>query len=139
MFENKKIRAVVWAGAAVSLVTGGVCAGVAGAASPAPTKATAPYAQAAAVVNADGTIDRSKGVAAVTKVATGRYCVELEDKTLDVSKLVPVATLQLYGFEYNVQVVPRPDPTCGSRADTILVGTGKQNVWADLPFDLVVP
>ncbi|MFF4675139.1 hypothetical protein ACFY1C_36215 [Streptomyces sp. NPDC001279] len=35
--------------------------------------ANAPYAQAAAVVKADATVTRAKGVVRVDKVGTGRY------------------------------------------------------------------
>jgi hypothetical protein len=138
VFKNKRIRAAVWVGAALGLAAGGVGVGVAFAVPAGSAKATAPYAQAAAVVNADGTVDRSKGIQAVTKSATGRYCVELEDKSLDVSKVVPTATLQLYAFDYDVQVVTKPDPQCGSDPHTLLVGTGKPGTWADVPFTLTV-
>ncbi|MFG2402717.1 hypothetical protein ACGFR8_00020 [Streptomyces brevispora] len=138
MFKNKRVRAAVWCGAGLSLVAGGVGVGVAFAVPAGSVKAVAPYAQAAAVVNADGTVDRSKGIEAVTKTATGRYCVELEDKSLDVRKVVPTATLQLYAFDYDVQVVTKPDPQCGSDPHTLLVGTGKPGIWADVAFTLIV-
>lgn len=139
MVGNKRIRTVGWAGAVLSLLVGGVCTGVAGAATGTGTKATAPYAQAAAVVNADGSINRSKGIAGVTKPAVGRYCVELADKELDVTRLVPVATLQYTAFEYGIRISMWPDPQCGTRTDTFLVITGKPNVWEDQAFSIVIP
>lgn len=139
MFKNKRIRGVVWAGAALSLAAGGAGVGMAFAVPPGSAKATAPYAQAAAVVNANGTVDRSKGIKAVTKPAVGRYCLELEDDSLDVSKLVPIATAQLYGFEHDVQVTTAPNSECGSDPHTFLVGTGKPNVWVDMAFTFLVP
>jgi len=139
MLENKKVRAFVWASAAAGLVAAVAGAGAAAAGIAAPTKATAPYAQAAAVVNADGSINRAKGIAAVTKPATGRYCVELADKDLDVTKLVPSATLQYTSFEYGIRVSMWPDPVCGTRSDTFLVITGKPNVWEDRAFSIVIP
>ncbi|MER5326926.1 hypothetical protein [Streptosporangium roseum] len=139
MLKNKKVRASVWAGAAVSLVVGVAWTGVAGAAIQAVTKATAPYAQAAAVVNSDGSINRAKGIVAVTKPAVGKYCVELEDKELDITRLVPSATLQYTSFEYGIRVSMWPDPVCGTRKDTFLVITGMPNKWEDRAFSIVVP
>ncbi|MEV4558265.1 hypothetical protein AB0K51_14915 [Kitasatospora sp. NPDC049285] len=139
MVGNKGIRTAGWVGAVVSLLVGGVCTGVAGAATGTGTKVTAPYAQAAAVVNSDGSINRSKGIAGVTKPAVGRYCVELEDKALDVTRLVPVATLQYTSFEYGIRISMWPDPVCGTRSDTFLVITGKPGVWEDQAFSIVIP
>ena len=144
--SSKRTRTAVWLGAALTLVTGGVYAGVAGAsAAPAAkaaapgAKVTAPYAQAAAVINADGSINRSKGISNVTKPAVGKYCVELEDKDLDLTKLVPVATLQYTSFEYGIRISYWPHPDCGTRADTVHVITGMPNKWEDRAFGIVVP
>ncbi|MDH6580261.1 hypothetical protein [Kitasatospora sp. MAP5-34] len=139
MFRSKRVRAVACSGAVLGLVVGGVWTGVAVAAPPGATKAIAPYAQAAAVVNSDGSVNRSKGIAGVTKPAVGRYCVELEDKEVDVTRLVPVATLQYTSFEYGIRISMWPDPTCGNRTDTFLVITGKTNVWEDRAFSIVIP
>ncbi|MFD9357242.1 hypothetical protein [Streptomyces sp. NPDC060031] len=139
MLENKKIRTALWTGATLSLVAGGVFAGVAmAAAPPGAAKANAPYAQAAAVLNADGSVNRSKGIERVTKPAEGQYCIELEDKSLDINKLVANATLQKYSFDYDVQISNWPHPTCGTRSDTYLVVTGKPGVWADASFSFTV-
>ncbi len=83
--------------------------GVAVAAPPGAAKAKAPYAQAAAEVNANGSVNRSKGIESVTKPAVGQYCVELEDKDLDITKLVPTATMQLYTIDHDVQISSRRD------------------------------
>ncbi|WP_405148740.1 hypothetical protein OG589_12175 [Sphaerisporangium sp. NBC_01403] len=139
MLMNKKVRASIWMSAAVSLVAGVAWTGIAGAAIPAVTRATAPYAQAAAVVNSDGSINRAKGIKAVTKPAVGHYCVELEDTDLDITKLVPVATLQYTSFEYGIRVSMWPDPSCGTRKDTFLVITGIPNKWEDRAFSIVIP
>lgn len=138
MSNGKRIRTVVWTSAVLSLLAGGTCAAVA-AAPPGSAKVTAPYAQAAAVVNANGSVNRSKGIEAVTKPAEGHYCVELEDKDLDIRKLVPSATLQYVSFDYDVRISMWPHPSCGTRADTFLVITGKPGVYADAAFSLVVP
>jgi hypothetical protein len=139
MLKNKKVRAFAWVSVAASLVTGAAWTGAAGAAISVLTKATAPYAQAAAVVNADGSINRAKGIKAVTKPAVGQYCVELEDKDLDITKLVPSATLQYTSFEYGIRVSMWPDPACGTRKDTFLVITGMPNKWEDRAFSIVIP
>ncbi|MFF1561747.1 hypothetical protein [Streptomyces sp. NPDC058279] len=138
MFKSKKACSLVWAGAALSLVLGGTWVGVAVAAPPGAAKVKAPYAQAAAVVNADGSVNRSKGIEAVTHPKTGHYCVELEDKDLDIRNLVPSATLQYTSFEYGVRISMWPHPECGTRADTFLVITGKTGVWTDQSFSFVV-
>ncbi|MEV7966905.1 hypothetical protein AB0O34_13110 [Sphaerisporangium sp. NPDC088356] len=139
MLDNKKVRVSVLVGAAAGLVAGVAWTGGAEAAISAVTKATAPYAQAAAVVNSDGSINRAKGIKAVTKPAVGQYCVELEDKDLDVTKLVPSATLQYTSFEYGIRVSMWPDPVCGTRRDTFLVITGMPNKWEDRAFSIVIP
>ncbi|MFE7842181.1 hypothetical protein ACFU53_40830 [Streptomyces sp. NPDC057474] len=54
--------------------------------------ANAPYAQAAAVVNEDGTIVRAQGVAEVRRIADGSYVVRVS-KGIDLEKGVPVVCL----------------------------------------------
>ncbi len=139
MRMSKKTRAVVWTSVALGLLAGGTWAGTAVAAPPGSAKVTAPYAQAAAVVNANGSVNRSKGIEAVTKPAAGHYCVELEDKDLDIRKLVPNATLQYISFEYDIRISMWPHPSCGTRTDTFLVITGKPGVYEDASFSIVVP
>ncbi|MFE9481322.1 hypothetical protein ACFYNM_22290 [Streptomyces spororaveus] len=136
---SKKTRAVVWTSVALGLLAGGTWVGTAVAAPPGSAKVTAPYAQAAAVVNANGSVNRSKGIEAVTKPAAGHYCVELEDKDLDIRKLVPNATLQYISFEYDIRISMWPHPSCGTRTDTFLVITGKPGVYEDASFSIVVP
>ncbi|MET9596186.1 hypothetical protein ACFVZ8_17505 [Streptomyces sp. NPDC059558] len=136
---SKKTRAAVWTSVALGLLAGGTWAGTAVAAPPGSAKVTAPYAQAAAVVNANGSVNRSKGIEAVTKPAAGHYCVELEDKDLDIRKLVPNATLQYISFEYDIRISMWPHPSCGTRTDTFLVITGKPGVYEDASFSIVVP
>ncbi|MFE5807367.1 hypothetical protein [Streptomyces sp. NPDC056491] len=58
------------------------------------------------MVNANGSVNRSKGIESVTKPAVGQYCVELEDKELGITKLVPTANLQLYSLDHDVTPVP---------------------------------
>lgn len=91
------------------------------------------------LVNSDGSINRSKGISSVTKPTVGKYCVELEDKDLDLTKLVPVGTLQYSSFECGIRISYWPHPDCGGRADTIHVITGMPNKWVDQAFGIVVP
>ncbi|MFI6512381.1 hypothetical protein ACIBCT_32655 [Streptosporangium sp. NPDC050855] len=138
MFGRSRIIAFVCAGAAIGLATGAAWTGGASANTPVPAKAATPYAQAAAVINADGSINRAKGVRAVTKPAVGQYCVELEDKDLDITKLVPSATLQYTSFEYGIRVSMWPHPACGTQKDTFHVITGMPNKWVDQAFSIVI-
>ncbi|MEV4194995.1 hypothetical protein [Streptomyces toxytricini] len=42
----------------------------------------------------------------------GHYCIEPEDKSLDINELVAPAILQT--FDYDVQISNRPHPSCGT-------------------------
>ncbi|MFG2408297.1 hypothetical protein ACGFR8_28935 [Streptomyces brevispora] len=102
---------------------------------------TAPYAQASALVNADGSLARSKGIKSVTRApAAGRFCVQLEDSRLDVNELTPVATLSTGGYPGQVYIDPANNGQCGSQKDTILVVTTNWEKAGDYkPFFLLVP
>ncbi|MCX4825706.1 hypothetical protein OG883_38875 [Streptomyces sp. NBC_01142] len=137
MFKSKKARVAAWIGGAVGIAAtalGGVAWAVAG-------SVTAPYAQASALVNADGSLDRSKGIKAVTRApAAGRFCVQLEDSRLNVAELTPVATLTTGGYPGQIYIEPGLNPQCGNRPDTILVVTTNwQNGGDYKPFFLLVP
>jgi hypothetical protein len=56
-----------------------------------PDTAIVPYAQAAAVVNADGSVDRWYGVVDVQRTGLGTYRVTI-DPSIDAAKSVPIAT-----------------------------------------------
>ncbi|MDH6629352.1 hypothetical protein M2271_007188 [Streptomyces sp. LBL] len=55
--------------------------------------AIAPYAQAAAVVNSDGTVMRSHGVINVERYALGSYSIEV-DASIDMANAVPIAVMR---------------------------------------------
>jgi hypothetical protein len=61
-----------------------------------PGTAIAPYAQAAAVVNGDGTVVRSHGVVNVTRQGKGSYTVEV-DPSIDMANAVPIAVMRSDG------------------------------------------
>ncbi|MGV9779195.1 hypothetical protein [Streptosporangium sp. NPDC003464] len=123
--------------ALASALTGGaLCAGAAAYA--AIGGAQAPYARAAAIVNADGTVVRSRGVIDVRKIGTGRYCIQL-DADIDATKAVPVATKR-WGAPWNASVFVTDDATeCGNAARHVFVGTGNGSTGADVPFHVIVP
>ncbi|MWA08224.1 hypothetical protein [Streptomyces sp. BA2] len=96
----------------------------------------APYAQAAAVVKKDGTIERSKGVTDVKRTDKGRYTITLSED-IDVRMCVPVATLNRsadWHGEIYVSV-----PASADTDHTIQVLTGVNGTATDEPFHVVVP
>ncbi|MFC4015066.1 hypothetical protein ACFOY2_48180 [Nonomuraea purpurea] len=100
--------------------------------------AQAPSVRAAAVVDADGGVVRSKGVTAVRKIATGQYCIEL-DADYDAARSVPVATKR-WGAPWNSTVfVNANTATCGSAARHVFVAGGNNGAGADVPFHVIVP
>ncbi|MFD0884993.1 hypothetical protein ACFQ08_10585, partial [Streptosporangium algeriense] len=97
-----------------------------------------PGVRAAAVVKADGSVVRSKGVTGVRKLATGRYCIEL-DSDYNAARSVPVATKQ-WSAPWNATVFVESDTTaCGSAERYVLVSGGNNGAAADLAFHVIVP
>lgn len=137
MFKYKKSRVAACVAGVIGLAglaSGGVALAAAGG-------VDAPYAQASALINANGSIARSKGISGVTLApATGRFCVRLENPQLDVTRLTPVATLTTGGYPGQVYVEPGLNPQCGNRRDTILVvTTDSRDAGVYKPFYLMVP
>ncbi|WP_433358753.1 hypothetical protein [Streptosporangium sp. CA-115845] len=121
---------------ATTLTGGALCAGTA--ASAGTGGAQGPYARAAAVVNADGSVVRSKGVIDVRRLDAGRYCIKL-DADIDATKAVPVATKR-WGAPWNASVfVDDQASQCGDSANQILIGAGNGSAGADVPFHVIVP
>jgi len=83
--------------------------------------AIAPYAQAAAKVGADGTLQLTKGFDSVTKPATGRYCLHVSDGTINLDQAIINATLTGDGAGAGIRVYPGPTKSCGNAARTIQV------------------
>ncbi|MER7394975.1 hypothetical protein ABT381_05620 [Streptomyces sp. NPDC000151] len=102
-------------------------------------KVHAPYAQAGAVVNADGTVRRSKGVVSVEKVNPGRYCLKVAPD-VDFAKSIPVATTGP-GAKWNadIRVASGPSGVCGKDPQKLGVYTGVKGAYADQPFNVIVP
>ncbi|MEU6718051.1 hypothetical protein ABZ897_41840 [Nonomuraea sp. NPDC046802] len=98
----------------------------------------APYAQAAAQVNANGTIENSKNVTDVTKVSTGKYCVRLHPD-INAARAIPSATLRTTA-DWRSEIYANVDSsTCSAHPNSIYVYTGKNGAAADEPFFLLVP
>ncbi|MGW7576928.1 hypothetical protein [Streptomyces sp. NPDC054765] len=102
---------------------------------------TAPYAQASGLINADGTVDRDKGIKSVTRGSTaGRFCVQLDNPRLNVSELTPVATMARGGYPGQIYIDSNPASECGNKTDTILIITTNWEKGGDYkPFYLLVP
>ncbi|MET9674644.1 hypothetical protein ABZY68_16330 [Streptomyces sp. NPDC006482] len=135
-------RGIVGTAAALSLLAAGAAGGVA-LADDAAVKAKAPYAQASAQVNRDGTRVQSKGIKSIAHPQDGAYCVTFDDATrIDVSRSTPVATLASDGGTSwgTIMVRTTPSGECGNAADTVTVITGiGAESYRDEPFFLLVP
>ncbi|GAA4863695.1 hypothetical protein [Saccharopolyspora cebuensis] len=99
----------------------------------------APYAQAAAVVKADATVVRAKGVVQVDRVNAGRYCVTIADG-IDWAKSTPQATIGPGGkWNGEIRVAAEPSKVCGKDPRKLGVYTGVNGAYADQPFNVLVP
>ncbi|WP_371628258.1 hypothetical protein OG892_01710 [Streptomyces sp. NBC_00341] len=141
VFKKPRVVAVA-AGAACALAAGAVAVSLpdtASAARAAAPVAVAPYARAAAVVNASGKLLRGKGVASVQRVAVGEYCVKISASGFDISTGVSQATPNL-GTSRNpiLELTRSKRPECGNSAKSILVVTIQNGGRKDQPFTLVV-
>ncbi|WP_306323716.1 MULTISPECIES: hypothetical protein [unclassified Streptomyces] len=122
--------ALTAAAAAASLLTG---AGAAHA------DADVPYSQAAAQVNASGSIAKKTAtVVAVQRVATGKYCIEV-DPTIDVAESMPMATLQERANWGSEIYVTRSGSGCPNPANSVRVITGRNGAASNQPFHVVIP
>ncbi|MFI1416341.1 hypothetical protein ACH4Y0_41500 [Streptomyces sp. NPDC020707] len=103
-----------------------------------PTSDTvAPYAQAAATVNANGsTSQKTATIASVSHPETGSYCIVLTD-LVRAYKSIPMATLGNSAPRGSDVRVSRNDPTCPG--NSIRVTTGTDGVAANRPFYFMVP
>ncbi|MFC5828784.1 hypothetical protein [Nonomuraea insulae] len=115
---------------------------LAGTAILAPTAAYAaapsPYAQAAAAVQRDGTLDHGKNIVSVTRWGTGRYCVRV-GADIDLSKeVVQVTPWRDYNKTYGIWT---PHSHCNNQINTILVAVNESDTKqaADAGFYLTIP
>ncbi|MGW3167891.1 hypothetical protein ACWC9Q_34875 [Streptomyces sp. NPDC001142] len=135
MFQSKRSRVI-------ALATAGLCLAAAGgvAVAAAPGGANAGHTQAAAIINADTSIVRSKGITSVTSPYAGRFCVRLDPVGLNVNEIIPIATLTTGGYPGQIYVHPGATSECGNRADTLLVvTTNSRDEPENKQFSLIIP
>ncbi|MCG5220822.1 hypothetical protein [Streptosporangium sp. KLBMP 9127] len=131
--SNRKARAAVLVGAALTVVG---AAGVAGASIVAQPASSAPNAQVAGLINANGTIAHEKGVITITHPRTGVYCIRTEIP--DVRRSIALVSSWHYGRIVSASTVPNPD--CGSRIDTVRVAVTDHNrTTVNDSFTIAVP
>lgn len=123
-----------------SVATGvAVAASVLGGAGQAHADAYAPYAQAAAEVNANGTVVlKTQSVVKVTRVSAGDYCIEL-DPEIDRANSIPMATLRRSATWRSEIYVDRAGTGCPVPANSVRVLTGTNGTATDQPFLVVIP
>ncbi|MEV7802913.1 hypothetical protein AB0O28_08190 [Microbispora sp. NPDC088329] len=95
-------------------------------------KIIAPYAQAAAQIAKDGTLERAKGITSVQRTEPGRYTIKLEPH-INALQSAPQATLNKaadWQSEIYVSVLD---------AFTIVVLTGVKGTATDEPFYFLLP
>lgn len=133
-------RSKIAAAAVLAAVTASVGTAVAFASQAGPARA--PYAQAGALVEHDGTLSQSKGIASVQKPSAGTYCIKFTDAArLDPQKLIPTAVIGASGTTpWDATIMVRTDPwgDCGNATDTVTVFTGTNGGPADLPFYIAI-
>ncbi|YCK36012.1 hypothetical protein ACNF49_18570 [Actinomadura sp. ATCC 39365] len=102
--------------------------------------AQATGARAVAIVNADATVVRSKGVTAVRKLDVGQYCVQL-DSDYDASRGVPVANIRWISVPTwnSGAFVEESGTRCGAGNRHVLVRTSNGSGPADASFSVIVP
>ena len=98
--------------------------------------AIAPYAQAAAVVKADGTVVRSKNVTEVKKVGNGEYRITV-DQDIRLDRAVPIATLNRSADWGGEIFVTTKDTSATDHTFQVL--TGDNGSASDQPFHVIVP
>lgn len=100
--------------------------------------ASVPYAQAAAVINADGTVQHAHGVVEVRRTADGCYSVEVSP-TVDLARGVPLACL-IGQTDASVpsQIYVNPHES-GGDPHMFGVTTYAGAARADSPFTVIVP
>ncbi|MBB6547212.1 hypothetical protein [Nonomuraea rubra] len=97
----------------------------------------APYARAAAIIDADGSLNESKNVVRSWRAGTGRYCVQLAhhiDAREALIQLTPRHMLRLPYIAYR-----HPSATCrDDNTITVNVYSTHTSRLADSGFDLLV-
>jgi hypothetical protein len=136
VFNHRKTRIV--AVAAIAALTGGIT-GVA-IADETGSKARAPYAQASALIAADGTLRQNKGIKSVSKPSVGRYCITFTEPRINLKNITAQLTPATPG-NWNTELFAAsgPESLCGNDDSTLLVTTGASSNLSDRNFYLYVP
>lgn len=131
MLSTASRAALLLGTAAVAVVT------ATGVAYAAPDTMDAPYAQAAARINANGSILASKGIDTVTRPQAGTYCVTFT-KNLDLPHSAPQATV--VGDYGTVTLRMDANSLCNNQENTLTVLTRNTNSVRDnIAFTLAIP
>ncbi|MEV0621747.1 hypothetical protein AB0I81_51065 [Nonomuraea sp. NPDC050404] len=102
--------------------------------------ADAPYAQAYAIVAADGTLQSSKNIASVTKYDTGKYCIAV-DPSVTVTSSTPIQATARSGSR-TISAYNWPNTECNNKAtNTVTVFTfrASDGTRVDTQFYLTIP
>ncbi|WP_327234844.1 hypothetical protein OG349_13500 [Streptomyces sp. NBC_01317] len=141
VFRKSRVVAVA-AGAAVVLAAGAVAVAVPDRAPAAPAAApvaVAPYARAAAVVDAAGKLIRGKGVTSVQRKGVGEYCVNVSASGFNVTTAVILVSPNLSADRNSIIEVARSKQSvCGSSASSVLVRTAKGPARKNQAFTMIV-
>lgn len=117
MFKSRSARTLALGAVGVTVVaaTAGVAVAVA-------DNVKAPYAQAGATVEGNGTVRLAKGVEEVRRLGPGDYCVTFSDSGFNASKVLPSVTSLSRG-----KVVAYSWGSAGTSCD---VNKRQARVWA---------
>ncbi|WP_026422272.1 hypothetical protein [Actinokineospora inagensis] len=102
-----------------------------------PDNVDAPYARAAVMVKADGTVLKAKGVDSVVRKDVGRYCVTFTDSRLVPGEVIP--TTAALTWDRFIAVPTYATAFCDNDRRVFAVGTSDNTkAWADSGFTLVI-
>ncbi|GAA2992277.1 hypothetical protein [Actinokineospora diospyrosa] len=102
-----------------------------------PDNVDAPYARAAVMVKADGTVLKAKGVDSVVRKDAGKYCVTFTDSRLVPGEVIPTTTALTWDRFVTVPAIP--SSICDRDPRVFAVGTSDNTkAWADSGFTLVI-
>ena len=109
--------------------------------------AQAPNARLAALIAAGGKIVRNKGVASVTRLSTGVYCIKPAASTgIDPSNSIAIVSVEFYWSRFNEVTVQWASQGSGCGSDKFAVYTlgdfnldAKYTFTNDVGFSIYVP
>jgi hypothetical protein len=112
---------------------------LAGTAAAAPAQLYAPYARAAAQVDANGNLTAQKNVSSSRRVGTqSTYCIVVSDPDITLKDAVVMGTVNAGVGTYSIDVRNYPTSACGNAADTITAYTAYGTAANPVAFTLAV-